>query len=165
MREILPAVLVTGISFAVVQFLVSNFVGPELTDILAALVSMGCLAALLRFWRPAQVYRFETEGVAAGPRRVSGGSGPPASADVKADTPGRILRAFSMYVVLTMVILVGQMGNLPFFAGHPVGDVKTALAVPANITADLRCGTPGFKLCLQPWIGPCLLYTSPSPRD
>jgi glycolate permease/lactate permease len=36
MREILPAVLVTGISFAVVQFLVSNFVGPELTDIVAA---------------------------------------------------------------------------------------------------------------------------------
>src|SRR5258708_11549438 len=40
MREILPAVLVTGISFALLQFLVSNFVGPELTDILAAHVSL-----------------------------------------------------------------------------------------------------------------------------
>jgi L-lactate permease len=69
MREILPAVLVTGISFAIVQFLVSNYVGPELTDIVAALVSMGCLALLLRFWRPAHVYRFETEVAAAGPRR------------------------------------------------------------------------------------------------
>jgi L-lactate permease len=174
MREILPAVLVTGVSFAVVQFLVSNFVGPELTDILAALVSMGCLAALLRFWRPAHVYRFETESAAAGPPPVSGGSGPPdpppesagsappasagsgppPSAEVNADTPGRILRAYSMYVLLTVVILVGQMGNLPFFAGHPVGDVKTALAAPANITADLKCGTPLFKLCPQPWIGP-----------
>jgi len=46
------------------------------------------------------------------------------------------------------------MGNLPFFAGHPVGDVKTALAAPANITADLKCGTPAFKLCPLPWIGP-----------
>src|ERR1035437_2604834 len=108
MREILPAVLVTGISFAVVQFLVSNFVGPELTDIAAALVSMGCLALLLRFWRPAQVYRFETEVAAAGPRRVTGGSGRPLSADVDADRPGRVLRAFSMYVILTVVILVGQ---------------------------------------------------------
>src|SRR3982075_3591624 len=61
MREILPAVLVTGISFAIVQFLVSNFVGPELTDILAALVSMGCLAVLLRFWRPAEVWQFAHE--------------------------------------------------------------------------------------------------------
>jgi lactate permease len=154
MREILPAVLVTGISFAVVQFLVSNFVGPELTDILAALVSMGCLAALLRFWRPAHVYRFASEAVADGPRRVSGGSGPPMSADVKADSPGRVLRAFSMYIILTVVILVGQMGNLPFFSGHPVNDPKTALSTPANITADLKCGTPAFKLCPQPWIGP-----------
>src|SRR5919109_42648 len=62
MREIVPAVLLTGVSFAVVQFAISNFVGPELTDILAALVSMACLAALLRVWRPANVYRFEAEG-------------------------------------------------------------------------------------------------------
>jgi len=70
------------------------------------------------------------------------------------DRPGRVLRAFAMYIVLVVVILVGQMGNLPFFAGHPVGDVKTALAAPANITADLKCGTPAFKLCPLPWIGP-----------
>src|SRR5579872_2337660 len=64
MREVLPAVLVTGISFAIVQFLVSNFVGPELTDIIAALVSMGCLAALLRVWRPKEIWQFEHETVA-----------------------------------------------------------------------------------------------------
>jgi L-lactate permease len=59
-----------------------------------------------------------------------------------------------MYVVLVVVILIGQMGNLPFFSGHPVGDVKTALPVPANVTADLKCGSVDFKLCPQPWIGP-----------
>jgi lactate permease len=162
MREILPAVLVTGISFAIVQFLVSNFIGPELTDILAALVSMGCLAVLLRFWRPAEIWRFAHEtATPVVPRRVPGATGLPVSAaepgspaldDV--DPPGRVMRAFAMYIVLVVVILVGQMGNLPFFAGHPVGDVKTALAAPANITADLKCGTPGFKLCPQPWVGP-----------
>src|SRR5438309_3310879 len=61
MREVLPAVLVTGVSFAIVQFLISNFVGPELTDIIAALVSMGCLAALLRFWKPREVWQFAHE--------------------------------------------------------------------------------------------------------
>jgi L-lactate permease len=162
MREILPAVLVTGISFAIVQFLVSNFVGPELTDILAALVSMGCLAALLRFWKPAEVWQFAHETAAAvRPVRVPPATGSPAAAAEiggsqldAIDTPGRILRAYSMYIVLVVVILVGQMGNLPFFAGHPVGDVKTALSTPANITADLKCGTPLFKLCPQPWFGP-----------
>jgi lactate permease len=161
MREILPAVLVTGISFAIVQFLVSNFVGPELTDIVAALVSMGCLAVLLRFWRPAEVWQFAHETAAIVPRPVSGATGLPVAAveagapvDPKADSPGRVWRAYLMYVVLVVVILVGQMGNLPFFSGHPVNDPKTALAAPANITADLKCGTPGFKLCPLPWFGP-----------
>jgi lactate permease len=165
MREILPAVLVTGVSFAVVQFVVSNYIGPQLTHILAALVSMGCLAILLRFWRPAEVWRFAHEGAApAGPRRVMGGTTRAAEPDLPGeaaaaseaalgaavDSPRRIVRAYSMYLVLVIVILVGQMGNLPFFAGHPVGDVKTALAAPANITADLNCGAPGYKLCPQP---------------
>jgi len=166
MREILPAVLVTGISFAIVQFLVSNFVGPELTDVLAALVSMGCLAILLRFWRPAQVYRFSHEpAVAAAPRRFAGAKSvepdlPGVAAakgrpDVVVDAPSnRVWWAFGMYIVLVVVILIGQMGNLPFWSGHPVGDVKTALHAPLNITADLKCGTPGFALCPKPWIGP-----------
>src|SRR3989441_1750927 len=165
MREILPAVLVTGVSFAIVQFLVSNLVGPELTDIIAALVSMGCLAALLRFWRPREVWQFAHESAVttptAQPRRVMGGSDLPARGVAvgrapldMADPPSRIVRAFSMYIVLVLVILIGQMGNLPWWSGHPVGDVKTALAAPANITADFKCGNPGFKLCPLPWIGP-----------
>jgi lactate permease len=162
MREILPAVLLTGISFAIVQFAVSNFVGPELTDILAALVSMGCLAALLRFWRPAQVYRFEGEGTTpttagpiTAPRPVMGGTdadlpGSAVAADrpreeAGAQPPVRPWVAYAMYVVLVVVILLGQMGNLPGL---------TKLATPTNLTADLKCGTVAFKLCPQPWFGP-----------
>jgi lactate permease len=154
MREILPAVLVTGVSFAIVQFLISNFVGPELTDIIAALVSMGCLALLLRFWRPKEIWVFahETAPASAGvrPRRVMGGSSPFDAVD----PPARIARAYAMYLVLVIVILIGQMGNLPWWSGHPVGDPKSALHTPANITADFKCGAPGFLLCPTPWIGP-----------
>src|ERR1700694_4420558 len=161
MREILPAVLVTGISFAVVQFIISNFVGPELTDILAALVSMGCLAVLLRFWQPAQVWKFAHETAAVSARPASGATRLPGVAvepggpvDSKVDSPNRVMRAYLMYVVLVVVILIGQMGNLPFFSGHPVNDPKTALHTPYNITADLKCGTPSFALCPKPWFGP-----------
>ncbi len=52
MLEIWPAILVAGISFAVPQYLVSNFHGPWLVDVIAALVSMACLALFLRIWRP-----------------------------------------------------------------------------------------------------------------
>lgn len=56
MMEIWPAILVTGVSFAVPQFLVSNFIGPELVDIIAAIVSMACLTAFLRVWKPRKVW-------------------------------------------------------------------------------------------------------------
>jgi len=51
--EIWPAILVAGVSFAIPQYLVSNFHGPWLVDIVAAIVSMASLALFLRFWRPA----------------------------------------------------------------------------------------------------------------
>jgi L-lactate permease len=156
MREVLPAVVVTGVTFAIVQFLVSNFVGPELTDVVAALASMAALTVLLRFWRPRETWDFAP---ARGARPVGGGLGEAAplarpAPDEGVDPPGRVLRAYLMYIVLVVVILVGQMGNLPFFSGHPAGDVKTALHPPANLTADLKCGTPAYKLCPLPWSGP-----------
>ncbi len=55
MIEIWPAVLITGVAFAVPQFLMSNFHGPTLVDIVASLVSMACLAGFLKVWRPKSV--------------------------------------------------------------------------------------------------------------
>ena len=57
MIEIWPAILVAGVSFAVPQYLVSNFHGPWLVDVIAAVVSMGSLALFLRIWRPANVMK------------------------------------------------------------------------------------------------------------
>jgi lactate permease len=55
MAEVWPALLVAGVSFAVPQYLVSNFHGPWLVDVVAAIVSMACLALFLRVWHPQQV--------------------------------------------------------------------------------------------------------------
>ncbi|MEK4230878.1 L-lactate permease [Solibacillus sp. FSL H8-0538] len=59
--EVLPAILISGISFAITQFLSSNFLGPELPDVLSSLVSLFALAIFMRFWKPKQIYRFENE--------------------------------------------------------------------------------------------------------
>jgi lactate permease len=55
MIEIWPAILITGVTFAIPQFLMSNFHGPTLVDIVASLVSMACLAGFLKVWRPKSV--------------------------------------------------------------------------------------------------------------
>ncbi len=52
MKDIWPAILVTGISFAVPQFLISNYVNPWIVDIGASLVSMACLIGFLQIWQP-----------------------------------------------------------------------------------------------------------------
>ncbi len=53
MIEVWPPVLVAGVSFAIPQYLVSNFHGPWLVNVVASLVSMGALALFLRVWSPA----------------------------------------------------------------------------------------------------------------
>ena len=53
MLEVWPPILVAGVSFAIPQYLVSNFHGPWLVDIIAAIASMAALALFLRVWRPA----------------------------------------------------------------------------------------------------------------
>src|SRR5881409_940048 len=56
MVEVWPAVVAAGASFAIGQFTVSNFVGPELTDALSALISLLSVALLLRVWQPAEEF-------------------------------------------------------------------------------------------------------------
>src|SRR6185369_8912177 len=61
MVQVWPACLVAGLSFAIPQFLVSNYHGPWVVDIVASASSIACLVALLRFWQPGKTWRFEHE--------------------------------------------------------------------------------------------------------
>src|SRR2546422_565069 len=61
MIEIWPAILVAGVCFAVPQFLVSNFHGPWLVDVVAAIISLASLAIFMRFWHPKRIWRFPGE--------------------------------------------------------------------------------------------------------
>ena len=130
MVEVWPAVLVAGGTFAIGQFTVSNFVGPELTDALSALVSLTAVALLLRVWHPAEEF---TEGA-----RLA------VTAAATHDTVSRVARAYATYGILIVTVLIGQIGN---FAG------LSNLQPPANVTALLKCGQAGNRLCPDPWVG------------
>jgi len=61
MLGIWPAILIAGISFAVPQFLISNFHGPWLVDVVSAVISMGALAIFIKVWRPKRIWRVAGE--------------------------------------------------------------------------------------------------------
>ena len=91
-KEVLPAILVSGVSFAIIQWACSNFLGPSLPDILAGIGSIMSLIIFLKFWKPKHVWRFENEP-------------PSTSGQVMSYTPGQILRAWSPFIILTIMIV------------------------------------------------------------
>lgn len=63
MVEVFPAILVSGLSFALIQWTSSNFLGPALPDVLAGIGSILALIIFLRYWKPKTIWRFKHEGV------------------------------------------------------------------------------------------------------
>src|ERR1700722_4043728 len=56
MKEVWPAILVTGLSFAIPQFVISNYINPWIVDIGSSLISMGCLILFLKVWQPRELW-------------------------------------------------------------------------------------------------------------
>jgi lactate permease len=88
---VLPAILVTGVFFAVPQFYWSNYQDSNLVDIVAALVSLVAMVALLRFWKPPSIWRFPEEKAA-----------PPNPATTK----GAVFRAWMPFVILSIFVFL-----------------------------------------------------------
>lgn len=91
---VLPAIVVVSLAFAGTQFVVANFHGPYLTDILASLGAMAAFVALLRFWKPRDTFHGEVA-VRAQPRSPSAGA---------------VLRAWTPYLLLVVFVLLWGLG-------------------------------------------------------
>jgi L-lactate transport len=92
LRGVWPAAAVCGFSFASVQFIVSNFVGPQLTDIFSSLAAMGALFVLLLFWKPKDQFTL-------------GDDHAPAPL-VQKHSRKELLRAWSPYLLLVIFVLL-----------------------------------------------------------
>src|SRR6266487_26859 len=110
-RQVWPAAMTCGLAFALAQFVASNYISVQLTDIFAALFSAGAVMLLLRVWRPVE----PLAGAGQEPPRfgrpaVAGGSADdPAFVErqrarvVRRDPPGEGLRAYLPYVIIIVV--------------------------------------------------------------
>ncbi|WP_303748340.1 L-lactate permease [Stenotrophomonas pigmentata] len=122
-KETWPAVLIAGGSFAIAQYLTSNFIGPELPDITASLASLVCLTLFLRRWQPKRIFRFETEASADAAAQAS--AAPRYSA-------GQIAKAWSPFLILTAMVTLWSIKPFKalFAAGGPLENWVLKLPVP-----------------------------------
>ncbi len=105
-KEVMPAILVSGISFAFLQWLTSNYLGPALPDVITGIGSIVSLVVFLKFWKVKNVWRFPHE------------PAPTFNTEVRY-TIGQIIRACSPFIMLTIIIIAWGL--------QPIKDVFAAV--------------------------------------
>jgi lactate permease len=152
---VIPAAAVCGIAFATAQFFVSNYIGPQLTDILGAITAILALVVLLKVWKPKDKFVLEN----SRPMAMS-----------KHHTGGEILHAWSPYLFLVFfVLLAGLSGNAivkDWFRGGALGFIATSLDAVNNFyaKATFRWDWPGLAgQIIQ--VAPVTAKPGPYPAD
>jgi lactate permease len=106
--EVLPAIIISGISFAFFQWFASNYLGPMLPDVMAGIASIICLVLLLRYWKPRSVWRFREE--------------PQQTIDSKLKySAGQVFRAWSPFIIMTFFIVAWGL--------QPVKDALNSIGI------------------------------------
>ena len=129
LRTVWPVALVAGLSFALMQFTISNFVGPELPDVLASLFSLICVILFVQVWKPRDIddYRasflpaVQTTTVTSGESSV-GEQGVPATGgeDVARDdgigirpTPNEAILAWLPWLLVSVIVIAWTFLKVP----------------------------------------------------
>lgn len=121
-RQAWPAALVSGVVFALGQFVASNYISVPLTDIVAALLSAAAVVGLLRFWRPPAADPADPPADGAGGVAVA----------TRRDTGVEVLRAYAPYLIIMVIFSLAN-----------IGAVRSALAEPPW---TVSFGWPGLDI-------------------
>jgi len=106
MMQIWPAIFVCGLSFAVSQFLFSNYVNPWIVDIGASIVCMGCLVAFLKVWQPAEIWTSPVLRT----HDTSADTMPPPAAPKAQASREEIIWSWMPWLILSIVVAIWGMG-------------------------------------------------------
>lgn len=135
-KQVLPAIIACGVSFAGVQFLVSNTLGPELTDIMSSLTCIGVMVLMLKLWKPKEIMRLEGD--------------KPITVAIKKHSGGQVLIAWLPYLLLVVAVLTfgdpDIKGKVNAWTDSFMPDsVRAAPVVHPTPTGRLnRIGIPGL---------------------
>jgi lactate permease len=130
--EVLPAIIACGVSFAGMQFYVSNYLGPGLTDIMSSLTCIIVMVVVLKLWKPKTIMRLEGD--------------KPATVTMSRHTPGQIFMAWVPYLLLVVVVLLWGEASIKYRINHFADTLIPASVptVPETPRNALRLMVPGL---------------------
>jgi lactate permease len=138
MKDVWPAILVTGVSFAIPQFVISNFINPWIVDIGASLVSMGCLILFLKVWQPRQLW---LSPALRGQDESAATMASPKPLDKTSLTQSELWTALLPWIIVCVVMLVWGNGSFKTWANsiftwnYPVPDLDKMIAKVPPVAA------------------------------
>src|SRR6201997_2087861 len=138
MTAIWPAILVTGVSFAVPQFLISNYINPWIVDIGASLISMGCLILFLKVWQPKQLW---LSPALRGNDESAATMTAPKLMDKTSLTQSELWSALLPWIIVCIVMLIWGNGafktwaNAIFVWNYPVPDLHNMINTVPPVAA------------------------------
>jgi lactate permease len=113
MRQTWPAALVCGVTFAIAQYVTSNFISVPLADVVASLVSALAVVGLVRVWKPVEGY---TEGGGPAPAIAGGAADEPtpefAGRVANRDSSGEVVKAYAPYAIIIVVFAICQIPSI-----------------------------------------------------
>jgi lactate permease len=130
MKDVWPAILVTGVSFAIPQFVISNYINPWIVDIGASLISMGCLILFLRVWQPKVLW---LSPVLRGNDESAATMKPVTPLDKTPLTQGQLWSALLPWIIVCIVMLIWGnnafklWANSIFVYKYPVPDLNNMI--------------------------------------
>jgi len=143
MMQVWPAILVCGVSFAVPQFLISNFVNPWIVDIGASLCSMAALTLFLRFWQPAEIWTSP----ALRTKDDSHLTAPPPVPPVAKGTASEIAWSWTPWIILSVIVATWgtdafkKAANAIYAPAFPVEGLHNLIEkVPPVVAAPVKEG-------------------------
>ena len=150
MLGVWPAALVAGVAFAGPQFLVSNFHGPWLVDVVASISSMAALVVLLKFWRPKEIWKLEPGGV------------PPDSAAPQYER-AQVIRAWMPWMVLSVFLFIWGVPQVKkFFNGERTVITATGFNKTSSAFTKIDVNVPALHQQVRR--GPAIAGASTAPE-
>ena len=154
-KEVLPLCLVASISYVVPNFFITRYMGPELPSLLSPLVSLLFVIFFLKFWKPASVWHFEDEALAADDAQVK-------------YSAGKILYSWIPFILVTLFMVVWSLpafkkfsAGLPFkIAIGPWPGLHGVVYRSAPIVKEPALYAANFNFDLFAAVGTALLFIS-----